>query len=802
MCFNACSESLCDAKLAAWTESYNENSRNENTSTVDPEVCEKLDRMMTYLSPSKNAVYKDSMLLAFNSIFLLIEDINYGKANSELEVIKNDSHLNKDLTYLAHLKLSDTLSLSSVSYFMNKLYKSDDPYDKILEIVCLQELARLAERQDEFVVAQAMLHYGLSIIEASSINLDFLKARILQSMKMSMAQENESYIDRQIAIDKEVSSLLSQYKESDYIHYVNWFATSIDTSKDYIPIDTIIGYHIRDWEKVKMLTDHGVLKVEEDPTMALDYFMAAQRFFKDCPYHSYSKLIANYIGLCYELNSEFDKADLYFRDARQRDTAESDYQYDYSELMSIGFSLYFRNPHRSTKADRFSLLKAQRALAEKQVRYNDEHLNDFMASNTMMQLRLIKEDGDLADVQYIFDLLQTTNKYSDRRTTKKKHSAASLKLLSKVNSFRIHDKTKFEIYDDLLVQVLEDWMIQKPLTKPEVTPTDVATLSSKLIKEDAVFIDQLVYREVSSLLFYDGKKLTIKHSETAVLDSLRAALLTHLFAGKSTNQEIEDFHELLFEDKAKNYVTHFDTYFHDIPFGLFDVKSVRHVYSLDRYISESDVIIDSDSIGIVSYSDDQTLSSDDPLLITELPFGYVESKSIAAKVPGSKLIAGHDCTKANLLALFDYPLVHICTHGYSNRENKLENYLIVRDTDSELDSLYGFEIEALAKVPEVVILSGCKTGIGDHQYGEGNYSLARSFLSSGTQTCIKTLWNIDDEETQKFMTRLYGYWMSGASLAQALYQTQSDYRLHDIDAQIWSGFVLEGNSKIYYGSVN
>jgi CHAT domain-containing protein len=54
-----------------------------------------------------------------------------------------------------------------------------------------------------------------------------------------------------------------------------------------------------------------------------------------------------------------------------------------------------------------------------------------------------------------------------------------------------------------------------------------------------------------------------------------------------------------------------------------------------------------------------------------------------------------------------------------------------------------------------VVLSACKTGTGEWHEGEGILGLRRAFRTAGARTLITSLWDVEDETTQRWMKELY-----------------------------------------------
>ena len=98
---------------------------------------------------------------------------------------------------------------------------------------------------------------------------------------------------------------------------------------------------------------------------------------------------------------------------------------------------------------------------------------------------------------------------------------------------------------------------------------------------------------------------------------------------------------------------------------------------------------------------------------------------------------------------------------------------------------------------ELVTLSACETGLGGVQSGEGVYGLQRSLAVAGARSTLLSLWKVDDYLTVAFMERYYKRLKAGEGRADALRNTQNDFRdnknsnYHDI--RVWGAFQLSGD---------
>jgi len=150
----------------------------------------------------------------------------------------------------------------------------------------------------------------------------------------------------------------------------------------------------------------------------------------------------------------------------------------------------------------------------------------------------------------------------------------------------------------------------------------------------------------------------------------------------------------------------------------------------------------------------------------------------------------------------NYRIIHIASHAILNDHVPTLSYLIFNpnsDTNSSDDGLlHSFELYQLQLNAELVVLSGCNTGTGKLQLGEGLLSLARSFYYTGVRSVVYTLWTIADKASAKLMKAFYKQLITGKSLEKGLQSAKLEYLQNADPTKIhpyyWAGFVISGNT--------
>jgi CHAT domain-containing protein len=221
-----------------------------------------------------------------------------------------------------------------------------------------------------------------------------------------------------------------------------------------------------------------------------------------------------------------------------------------------------------------------------------------------------------------------------------------------------------------------------------------------------------------------------------------------------------------------------------------------------------------------------------------------EARQLALLLGGGTVISGPAATAALVLAQRAPRILHIATHGFfladqaaaganaagspaatgawarpaagggagdgsaattPAREDPLQRSGLVfaganRPDANPSDDGYLTAAEATAmdlEGTELVTLSACETGLGGVRSGEGVYGLQRSLAVAGARSTLLSLWKVDDGLTATFMERYYNKLKAGQGRADALRDTQAEFRSNKNstynDIRVWGAFQLSGD---------
>lgn len=153
-----------------------------------------------------------------------------------------------------------------------------------------------------------------------------------------------------------------------------------------------------------------------------------------------------------------------------------------------------------------------------------------------------------------------------------------------------------------------------------------------------------------------------------------------------------------------------------------------------------------------------------------LPAVPVELAAIVGKVWSGKSFLNDAFTVENLKSArrqVPYGIIHLATHAEFKLTNPRNSYIQMWNSKLRLDQLRQL---ALRKPPvELLVLSACRTALGDEQIELGFAGLA---AQAGVKSILGSLWSVSDEGTLGLMTEFYNQLKNAPIKAEALRQTQ------------------------------
>ena len=189
-------------------------------------------------------------------------------------------------------------------------------------------------------------------------------------------------------------------------------------------------------------------------------------------------------------------------------------------------------------------------------------------------------------------------------------------------------------------------------------------------------------------------------------------------------------------------------------------------------------------------------------IFPDLPGAKKEIEGTLSFAKTYTLLEGRSATKANVLAKIRLcDVAYFATHGMASEVNPLDNNFIVlageKDpflTARNIMALRDSTYSGNSVFPQLVILSACQTGLGKSMEAGITAGLTRSFLVSGANQVIMSLWNVDDKATAYLMNRFI-YHLQNKNLfspAEPLRLAELDTRKKFKNPAQWASFSVFG----------
>ena len=237
-------------------------------------------------------------------------------------------------------------------------------------------------------------------------------------------------------------------------------------------------------------------------------------------------------------------------------------------------------------------------------------------------------------------------------------------------------------------------------------------------------------------------------------------------------------------------------------------KRARHISEAPRSTLISQVVdaITTSAEDVVR-SARQTGTGEAAPSLPRLPFTRREAQAILAPIPSvdRKEALDFEANRAAVLNedLGQYRIVHFATHTFLNSVHPELSGIVLSMVDRQGRPQDGFlrahEVFNLRLKAELVVLSGCRTGLGKEVKGEGLLGLTRGFMYAGARRVLVSLWDVQDEATAELMTRFYREMLgpkrlpATAALRAAQIEIGRERRWRA--PYYWASFVLQGEPR-------
>lgn len=205
--------------------------------------------------------------------------------------------------------------------------------------------------------------------------------------------------------------------------------------------------------------------------------------------------------------------------------------------------------------------------------------------------------------------------------------------------------------------------------------------------------------------------------------------------------------------------------------------------------------------------DVEPVSGDEVQALPRLPYTRQEAEAILALAPPAsrKAALGFEANRAAAMSddLSKYRIIHFATHSFLDSVHPELSGIALSMLDQQgrpqEGYLRSYEVFNLKLGAELVVLSGCRTGLGKEVKGEGLYGMTRGFMYAGSRRVVVSLWDVQDQATAKLMTDFYRGLLgpkrshTAAALREAQIAIWRDARFQA--PYYWAGFVLQGEPK-------
>jgi CHAT domain-containing protein len=188
-----------------------------------------------------------------------------------------------------------------------------------------------------------------------------------------------------------------------------------------------------------------------------------------------------------------------------------------------------------------------------------------------------------------------------------------------------------------------------------------------------------------------------------------------------------------------------------------------------------------------------------------LPGALREVNAVARSFPAGQtlLLTGGNASEARLSELNEagdlkgFRYLHFATHGYLSPNSPQLSAVVLsqvgnpRGVDGYLTAAewVGYDLDS-----DLIVLSGCNTGVGDRVQGEGVTGLPYALVLAGNRSTMLTLWPVVDDSAARLVVGVFAGIRRGQAPLRALADAKRGLssRSRTADPLHWAAFVYYG----------
>jgi CHAT domain-containing protein len=230
-----------------------------------------------------------------------------------------------------------------------------------------------------------------------------------------------------------------------------------------------------------------------------------------------------------------------------------------------------------------------------------------------------------------------------------------------------------------------------------------------------------------------------------------------------------------------------------VPHGLLHYVPFHALHDGESHLIDRHAVSYAPSASVYAMCQKQKVNADGGSLVLGVPDAQAPSiraevEALSAILPNTKLFVG-DAATEDVLRTYGRSsrFVHIATHGYFRQDNPMFSSIRLGGSQLSLYDIYHLRLPA-----ELVVLSGCATGLNVVTPGDELMGLVRGLFQSGAQSLVLSLWDVHDESTKEFMVEFYTRMQGGESKCEAVRSAMIELRKRYPHPYYWAPFSLIG----------